>query len=365
VQLETLEIHRFRNLDINVTFAPRLNVIIGENGQGKTNLLEAIAVLAWGTSFRTHHSREWLRWGANEGRIAGNVVRDGIPTSLEVRFREREKELWANGNPIRRRADWFPYFRIVVFLPEDIHIVEGPPSLRRRFLDRSLGSADVRYLYLIGRYNTIWKQRAALRRQVIRGEALTRELEPWDDQLARVGAEIAFRRKEFLKELEEGVRQFYRQLGGQEEGIFFAYVSPAERYSTPEALAAHLTEEFWRARREGLTGSIPGPHRDDVKFYLNGREACLHASQGQKHAYALALSFAVVSWFAQRSDDPPVVLLDDVVGPLDEVRRGALAALLKRQNWQVFLSATAFSLGAKDTKDRTFYMRSGKLYLDE
>ncbi|PTQ53401.1 MAG: DNA recombination and repair protein RecF [Brockia lithotrophica] len=365
MRLEALEVRGFRNLDIATTFAPRLNAIVGDNGQGKTNLLEAVAVLAWGTSFRTHRHREWLRWGAREGRIAGEVARDGLRTTLEVRFSAREKVLRSDGNPIRRRADWFPHLRVVLFLPEDIHLVDGPPDLRRRFLDRSLGSADVRYLYLLGRYNTIWKQRSALRQRIAAGQAEVQELEPWDDQLARVGAEIAIRRRAFLRELEQSARRFYRELGGDEEGIFFAYASLAERHSGWEELVEVLSEELRRVRREDPMVPVPGPHRDDVKFYLGGREARLHASQGQKHTYTLALAFGVAEWFTARFGEPPVLLLDDVVGPLDGARRAALAELLRRQEWQVFLTATEFAGDFFGTEDRLFFMRAGTLTPEE
>ncbi|RKQ83912.1 DNA replication/repair protein RecF [Brockia lithotrophica] len=360
MRLESLEVRGFRNLDLTAAFAPRLNAIVGPNGQGKTNLLEAIAVLAWGTSFRTHRHREWLRWGVREGRISGEVVRDGLRTTLEVRFTVREKVLRADGNAIRRRVDWFPHLRVVLFLPEDIHLVDGAPDLRRRFLDRALGSADVRYLYLLGRYNTIWKQRSVLRQRIAAGQADVQELEPWDDQLARVGAEIALRRREFLRELEPSTRRFYRELSGEGEGIFFAYASLAERHTTWEELVAVLAEELRRLRRESPLAPVPGPHRDDVKFYLGGREARLHASQGQKHSYALALAFGVAEWFASRFGEPPVLLLDDVVGPLDASRRAALAELLRRREWQVFLTATELAADF-GTSDRLFRMWAGKL----
>ncbi|MDI3327741.1 MAG: DNA replication/repair protein RecF [Alicyclobacillaceae bacterium] len=348
--LESIALRRFRNygeLDLS-TDAP-VNVFIGENAQGKTNLLEAIAVLALTKSHRTHRSLDMIQWGSDEAAVSGVVRRRSNRVALSLRLTSRGKQAWVGGVERRRISDYVGHLNVVLFTPEDLQLIKGGPSVRRRFLDMEIGQVSPVYLHDLQQYLRILAQRNHLLRQSSgrRDPALERSLEVWDEQLVFYAGRIVLRRHRFVQTLERYARQIHEQISGGREELSLAYESVPEPW-TPETLEDALRRHL-AARRatDLLRGSTTvGPHRDEVQILINGRPAGTFGSQGQQRTAALALKLAEIELIREEVGEYPVLLLDDVLSELDEARQIHLVSAMGSKV-QTFVTST--SLGVLET----------------
>ena len=298
--------------------------IIGRNGQGKTNLLEAVAHLA-GTSLRGAATEAMVRAGAERAVIRAEAVRGArellVEAELAVRGRNR---LQLNRQPVKRRRDLLEAVAVTVFSPDDLVLVKGGPGGRREWLDEAVVGLDSHADAVRADVDRVLKQRNALLKGV-RGrldESAALTLDVWDDRLVRAGEELVRRRREALAVLVPEVTTAYRDLAGLELPVSADYRAEWESLG----LRVALTEARDADLRRGIT--TVGPHRDEVAFSLDGLPARTHASQGEQRSLALALRLAVHRAITAATGASPVLLLDDVLSELDEGRSEALMAHL-------------------------------------
>ena len=362
MKLIKLKLGSFRNLK-NLEFAPgvKFNVCYGNNGQGKTNLLESIYLLATMKSFKQAKNSELIAFGADFALLKGVVERDQVKREISLLLEKQGKKAKIDAKLATRVDDFFGNLNVVVFTPEEIAMVRGGPELRRRYLDRAVFTCDISYLTAYHAYLKILKQRNALLKS---GECFG--LEIWTEQLAQAAVLVVQRRCAYLGEIEKLLQLFYSEISGNDESVQIEYrqhgveqkaYAEDPRGALLAALKAHAQEE----RRRGSTAV--GPHRDDLHFGLNGRSTRHFASQGQQRSYVLALKMAEIEFIRCSFKAPPVLLLDDMTSELDRERNYNLMEFLKKREMQVFITTTALSNVALEGTQhtRTFQISEGKI----
>jgi len=340
MKLEKIQIHSFRNIrDARLSFGDRFNIIIGNNAQGKTNLLEAIFLLGTMKSFRTGRNSDLITYGFAHSLIRGWGLRDGVAREISLSISETGKKAFIDGKPVQRLGDFFGNLNMVVFSPEDISMARGIPEVRRRYLDRAVFSGDAGYLALHHEYYRILKNRNALLRL---GEK--EGLSVWSESLADAGARLMMKRVSFTDEICGLLRDFYRTIAGPGEEAEIRYRSRLTVTNCSQAsLGRSLRETLEKATpdelRRGTT--LAGPHRDDLEFILNGRHLGHHGSQGEQRSFILALKMAEIEYLKRKRGNPPILLLDDMTSELDRDRNGNFMNFLRKKDTQVFITTTS------------------------
>jgi len=341
--LELSNVRSFRRLEL--ALAPGIHVVVGSNASGKTNLLEAIAMLATTRGVRGGSDGELISWDAVRedplpaARLAAQVESNGGRTSIEITVIARAGGLAANvdaptasrrfrvNGVARRASDLIGRLRVVMFSADDIAIIDGSPSGRRRFLDITLSQLDGRYVRALQRYGRVVQQRNSLLRQFQGRRHDPTELEFWDGELATAGAVILGGRARLLCELGKEAAARHAELSTGSAPLEIAYrpaVPDGLDVGQPEeALEAALREALEQGRAHDVRRGVTqiGPHRDDVAFLLGGHDAGAYASRGEQRTVALALRLAEVALSTSRTGEPPLLLLDDILSELDEERR--------------------------------------------
>ena len=327
----------FRNLEaLDIGFHPEINWIYGDNGQGKTNLLEALLYTVTGRSHRRVRDEEVMQFEASHFFLSAELMDDEDEfLSLTAAWsREEGKRLKRDGQALLKLSELMYLVGAVVFGPSDVELVGGMPELRRRFLDYTLSKIDPSYLRDLISYKRVLRQRNRLLREG--GSASEREA--WTAKLVEFGTIIHLERVKHLKVLAEHSKRFYREMSGESGPFHLVYKSSISGNDTGSAEASFKDSLRKLEVAESLKrNTLAGPHRDDMLIDINGRNARKYASQGQKRSAAIALKLAQAELLDQLRRDRPVVILDDVFSELDPGRRERLCALVGRQ-YQTFLA---------------------------
>ena len=331
MRLQRLWLTDFRNYSkLDLEFPAGTSLIVGSNGEGKTNLLEAVFYLATMTSFRVTPTEALIRTGAEaSGAVArGEMKVDQREVLLEAALRSTGRSQFQMNRQRVRRRDLLGLAPVSIFMPDDLVLLKGGPGERRRFLDSALGQIDPRLDVARSDTESILRQRNALLRQT--GGHLSSDsemtLDVWDDKLADVGERLAAARRGLVAELSVGVTSAYGEIAGQTTAEELVYESTWTAGELKETLSRVRSEDL----RRGAT--TVGPHRDDMSVVLDGRPARTHASQGEQRSLALALRLAVHRELERATGQSPLLLLDDVFSELDPQRsRGVLGALKSEQ----------------------------------
>jgi len=333
VHLAHLRLRDFRNYArLDADFAPAFHVLLGDNAQGKTNVLEAIYLMATLRSFRGVGGAQMIRHGQNGYFVGGTATGQG-EHEIKMYWSLRERKLTLDGQPVRKLADYLGVLRVVVFCTEDLQLVKGPSRARRRFLDLLLSQTFPAYLPTLQRYTQALKSRNALLKQRLIDEAA---LESFSHELVKLGDELTRLRVDLTPKISPLARLAYRRIAHGAEELRLEY-QPSVKADFAVELAQSRTRE--RANRSTLIG----PHRDDVALQLNDRSAAQFGSEGQKRTLAIALKMAQAEYLAGLHGAPPILLIDDVMGELDAKRRSGFLPLLERARHargQVFMTCT-------------------------
>jgi DNA replication and repair protein RecF len=378
LHLTSLRTVHWRNLeDREFELSPRVNVLVGGNGQGKTNFLEAVQYLGLGRSHRGARDEEIVRFGADHFYVAGVGQGDaGETLCIEAGFTPpRTKRLKVDGRPVARLTDMIGVLACVSFGPEDAELSRGEPQQRRRYVDYALAETSRTSLHLLADYRRTMQHRSAVLRDCRTDDEAERTLAVWDDELVRLGLQVVQRRAEALADLAPAAAAAFAQLGaGQRLVLRYAVHAAGRTYGLEDGAAALLQEReagqleaAFRARlrqrrtAERLRGlTLVGPHRDDVDLELDGRDLRRFGSQGQCRAAAVALKMAQADFIAARRGDRPVVVLDDVFAEFDAARAAALWEAVCARH-QTFLALPRWSDLALGSGDAVFEVASGVL----
>ena len=327
MKIKSLTLKNFRNYtDEKLEFSDGVNILTGENAQGKTNAAEAVFFLCTGYSPRANRDKLVVKFGENNGEIAG--VAESVYGEVSVRIvfsTSDNKRMFVNGMEVLRVSELLGNIHSVFFNPAELKLVQESPEDRRRFMNISLSQMSKNYFRALQSYNKILAQRNNLLKD--RDVGLIRETLPvWDAQLCKHAAVIINARNSFLSALAPIAEEKHALLSGGREKLTMK--TESGYYGTEEEIAYALGEDlktgFERDLRLGFTGI--GPHRDDIKFMLNGEDARVFGSQGQQRSIALSLKLAETETFKDRFGEYPVLILDDVLSELDKTRQQKLVA---------------------------------------
>jgi DNA replication and repair protein RecF len=374
--LEALRLQNFRNIEFaELQPHSRFNIFWGDNGQGKTNLVEAVYLLSAAKSFRPQTNADLIRFGQHEATLEARVDRGGNQRVVRLEVGDRGKKIFLNNNPVRNLSDFFGTVNVVVFGPEDIMILKGGPSERRRFVDRAIFNAQPAYAHESQAYDEVLKQRNAMLKSDKVDDTL---LSIYDEQLVQYGSDIISRRLDFLEGFRPVLAATFASIFDDSFRADLGYdmtwsdrggehVMARERLERSEierrlhaALAATRDEEHAR----GYT--VVGPHRDDLAASLNERDVKTYASQGQHRAFVLAMKIAEIRYLEERYRFAPILLLDDVSSELDRDRNRYLFDFLRsRMEGQVFITTTHRDYILLDEDVASWNVRSGEFSRDD
>lgn len=369
--LEALRLREFRNLrTVDVRPHERFNILSGANGQGKTNVLEAIYLLSAVKSFRSQGTnRNLIHFEAAEALLEAWIERGGHHRKVGIEISERGKKVYLNEENLRNIADFFGTLNVVIFGPEDISILKGSPSGRRRFMDRAIFNAHPAYATESTHYEEVLRQRNSVLKEPKLDRVL---LGVYDDQLVEWGAQILRRRLDFIEHFRPVLRATFRGIFSDSFEADLAYEpSWIEAEALLEALEAkdgRLEEAMYGALRasseeeRGRGYTVIGPHRDDLLTTLNGLDVRAFGSQGQTRAFILAMKIAEITYLEERYHFSPVLLLDDVSSELDRVRNEHLFRFLRdRGEGQVFITTTHRDHILLDDQLKHFSVSGGRI----
>lgn len=345
--LKTLQLRQYRNYEmLELEADPQANLIIGANAQGKTNLLEAIYVLALSKSHRTFKDKELMTWGEDNTRIYGEVEKKYGLYRLDLSFRPKGKSAKINGLEQSRLSDFIGSLNVVMFAPEDLSIVKGSPSIRRRFLDMEISQVFPSYIHHLSQYQKILQQRNQLLKQLQvanKNEQSATLLDVWDEQLAEYGSKIIIKRQSFIYKLETWAKDIHRSITSNREDLKITYQPSFEidDFSDESVLFKQymlkLSQMRTQEKRRGVT--LVGPHRDDLLFFINDMEVQTYGSQGQQRTTALSVKLAEIELIHEEVGEYPILLLDDVLSELDQQRQMQLIETFQHKV-QTFITTT-------------------------
>ena len=332
-----LRLHNFRCYDQVMLTPPKgVTVLVGENGAGKTNLLEAVHVCCLGRSHRTSFDREMIARGQETSAVQLTVERSDGRHEVGVRLFENAKKkkiIYVNGKTASKMGELMGHATCVIFSPEDLALVKDGPQARRRFLDMLLSQQQRSYFYALQTYMSVLKQRNALLKN---GDM--RQLPAWDEQMALAAAPVVRLRREACQRLNEWAGNHYLFIGGREEETFaLQYESALSQAADP---AERMLQGLSASREEDMRRQYTtfGPHRDDVELTLCGMPMKAFASQGQMRTAALSMKLAAFDLLEKSQGEAPLLLLDDVLSELDPERRRRLISRIG--NAQALLTCT-------------------------
>ncbi|MDO8682105.1 MAG: DNA replication/repair protein RecF [Armatimonadota bacterium] len=328
MHIREIQLNNFRNYaSQRIEPGPAINIFVGPNAQGKSNLLEAVYLLATTKSHRTNRDTDLIRVGEDTARAYADVVREEQnDIKIEVILSRLEKKI-VRLNKVRHSkiADAIGQLNAVIFSAEDLEMIKGDPSERRRFLNLEVSQLRGEYVYALGGYKRALEQRNALLKTLKAHGHGAETLSIWDEQLTGFGSIMLKARFDFITHLAEIASRIHSQLTGGVEELEIQYepsVSVNET-DTVEEVADRFKNDLLECRQQELARGITvrGPHRDDISFRINGMDARYFGSQGQQRTTALAVKLAEIQLAEDMVGEPPVVLLDDVMAELDERRR--------------------------------------------
>ena len=329
--LNEISLRDFRSYDLaEFSFSPGVNIICGDNGRGKTNLLEAIFLLTGVRSWRAGKKAELVRWDEPKAQLEATVETRGRQSQLKLDMPASGKsQVWVNGVKKQRQLELSECLRCVLFSPEDLYLIKGPASQRRSFLDSAISQIRPRYGDLLSRYEKLLDSKSRLLK--------TEEPRPsaeliaaYDEQLAQIGAYLCGYRAKFCRGLGEECGRMHAAISGGKETLTLRYKTVStvtDPFAEPSVIQGQLRDHLESHRLAELqSGScLSGLHKDDVELFLNDRPAKAFASQGQTRSAALALKFGQRELFFRDTGEYPVLLLDDVLSELDAPRQAFVA----------------------------------------
>ena len=373
MQITELTLRSYRSYEtLHLAFDPGVQIFLGANAQGKTNIIEALYYAAFGRSHRTSSDAELIRVGEDGAHIALSFRRHDVPGALSFTFaRGARRRIEYAGESLRQR-DLVGILPMVLFSPEDLFLVKGAPALRRRYLDAELSQASPAYYGELLRYTRILKQRNAVLKDIRERLASPDDLLPWDAQLAKSAAYIVTRRTLAVAQLGALSARVQSVLAaGEELTLVYDIAGAAPESGAKDDMTERLYLWYNKMLREGRARDIAraatgvGPHLDDLVLRVGGMNLRSFGSQGQQRTGALALKLAELFYLQENVGEAPILLLDDVMSELDADRRRALLDFIRHENIQTFITATDAAYFPAERMGTYRYVEAGKVRDEE
>lgn len=364
--VESIKLINFRNyMNLDINLNKKLNIFLGPNAQGKTNLLESVYISSSGKSYRTSRDRELININKNVGYIGLKVIKDEFVKYIEIKFeKDKNKKIRVNKIEIDKLSELIGQINVVIFSPEDLNLVKGGPSERRTFLDLEISQIRPKYKYNLNKYNKILFQRNNLLKKIRYNKNDLSMIDIWNSQLIDVGVDIILARINFVDKLSAISKDIHKQLTTSGEHLSVTY-SPSFKINNKDK--EEIKQKFKTALESSLDNDIEkgstslGPHKDDIEILINDMSCRIFGSQGQQRTAALSLKLAEVDLIKQEIGEYPILLLDDVLSELDIDRRRSLINTFKEVQ-TIITSTDDIDIEGLDNKDKSvFFIKDGKI----
>ncbi len=338
--INKISAQNFRNIPYcELSFSDGVNILYGNNAQGKTNLIEAIYYLACAKSFRSAKDRELIRFNEDSAKICADITSSQSSSSLEIRISHKPKEIYVNRVKIQKMREFMGNFRAVLFTPEHLSLIKGSPAERRSFIDSAICQLKPSYVSLLFEYSKLLEQRGALLRSMKADEnAFDGMMDFWNMKISEDAAKIIKIRREYVKKLNEYSKGFYSEFCSGREKMQVKYQTVPENFQTQseieEFILKKLEDSLDTDIKNGSTSY--GPHRDDLSVEIDSKLSKLYSSQGQQRSAILSLKLAEGEISFENSGEYPVFLFDDILSELDSERQDYI--LQKIHSKQVFIT---------------------------
>ena len=337
--IKKLNLINFRNYEmLDIEFNKNINLITGKNGQGKTNIVEAIYMLAFSKSFRTARDGDMIRFGTENLFISGEYFRNEMDRKIDIVIGHRKKGFRINGIWAEKRGDILGNFYVVVFSPEDLRIIKDGPRVRRDFLDRELCQVLPTYYSKLSQYNKTLQIRNKYLKNFDIDENL---LDVYDMQLSELAAYIYIKRRDYVKNLSEVSGDIHKNISDSAESLEIIYKTQIDVSDddSEEDIKNRLEEKLKQSRNRDIMqkNTNYGIHKDDIELFINSMDLKLYGSQGQQRTASIALKLSEIEMIFRETGEYPVLILDDVFSELDETRQEKLVKMLS--DVQMFITS--------------------------
>ena len=351
--IENLKINNFRNYkNQEIKLNKNINIFVGENAQGKTNIIESIFLSSIGKSFRASKDTELIKFGEKSAQIEINFKKSDRDGNIKIEIGDK-KNIFLNKIKIKKLSDLLGNVHTVIFTPDDINVLKGGPQNRRRFLDIMISQLRPNYMYTYNLYKKTLEERNHYLKKIKTEKAKEEFLEIWDEQLIQYGKIIADYRKEFIEKIKNKIKNIHNDITGNKEDIKIEYMTDCLNQSTYQEL---LRE---RRKLDILKGyTTKGIHRDDFQIFLNDLLVNIYGSQGQHRTAMLSLKISELQVINEEIGENPILLLDDFMSELDEARRNNFMENIK--DTQVIITCTD-NLSLKNKEVKKFNVINGQI----
>ena len=355
--IKSLELTNYRNYDsLNINFSEGTNILYGNNAQGKTNILESIFLCATTKSHKGSKDKEIIKFGHEESHIRAYIEKNDIQQRIDMHLRSsKTKAIAIDEMKIKKAAELLGLLKVVFFSPEDLSIIKNGPAEIRRFIDMELCQIDNFYLYNLNNYNKIVNQRNVLLKDLYMNPSLRDTINIWNSQLISYGSKVIERRKVFIDQLNEIIRDIHKTLSGGKEDITIVY-EPNTEIENFEAELIKCTEKDIKLKQTTV-----GPHRDDISFMVDGIDIRKYGSQGQQRTAALSLKLSEIELIKKITKENPILLLDDVLSELDSNRQNYLLNYIGKMQTIVTCTGLDEFINNRFEIDKVFKIEEGKI----
>ena len=359
-----LKFENYRNLKNDMIIpCDGVNIIYGDNAQGKTNLLEALWYFCGGHSFRSSKDNEVIKWDEKRATIQMRFFGQDREQTAKITFIGSKKQVEINGVEKKSSSALIEKFCAVVFSPEHLNLIKRGPSERRKFIDSAICREKLKNAVILSKYNRVLVQRNSLLKDIYKRPSLADTLVIWDEPLIKHGAVLIRKRLDYIEMLSQKASSYHDGISKNSEKLTIKYISSADisKNDSVEQIEAKLREKFENNRDDDIRTGVTnfGPHRDDIEILINDKNAKAFGSQGQQRSAVLSLKLAEASVLKERMGEQPVILLDDVLSELDSSRQDFLLNELK--DCQVFITCCEKSNKEQLKEGKIFQLKNGEI----
>lgn len=364
MRVSALKFENYRNLKDNIIEpCEGVNIIYGDNAQGKTNLLEALWLFCGGHSFRSSKDSEVINWDKDFARLEMRFSGQERMQNAKILFTGSKKQVEINGVEKKSAAALIEKFCAVVFSPEHLNLIKRGPSQRRKFIDSAICREKLKNAVILSKYNRVLNQRNSLLKDIYRRPTLEDTLSVWDEPLIKNGAILIKKRLDYVEMLSQRAKNYHDGISKNSEKLEIKYISSADINPTDnvDEIYEKFRQKLIDNRRDDIRTGVTniGPHRDDIEILINGKNARAFASQGQQRSAVLSLKLAEASVLKERMGEEPVILLDDVLSELDSKRQDFL--LNELTDCQVFITCCEKSNKEQLKEGKIFLLKNGEV----
>lgn len=358
MKINFLKLNHFRNYnDLELSFDPYINIFIGKNGQGKTNILESIYLLSTSRSFKTHIIEELIEFNNEYSKVQGECTYNNKHLDLEIILSLLGKKAFINHNEIKKSSEYLGHINVVLFIPEDLMLVKGSPKLRRNLIDMEISKISPIYMYNLKKYNDLLKERNAYLK-VLHDQHKSPDLylDVLSEQMAHIQVSLIHKRIEFVNTLNEIAHSLYDYISSNEQSLDISYKCSYKEIDENYILNKYKDNYI---RDIKYSHTVDGIHKDDLNLILDQNDAVIYASQGQQRSIVLSIKIALLELIKKEIGEYPILLLDDVLSELDDIRQTRLLNLIQ-DKVQTFITTTSI-----DGIDHVVIKKAKKIYIED